>query len=187
MYIVGEGEVPKALDLHPNAAVVSVRDPEDDAHDWFKRVHPDRLCALQLDDVTRDHPRLGRFAPKREHVVSVMTFARRVRTAETPMIVHCAAGISRSAALAIAIEAERVGWQEAAPSKRAVAEVLRHIDRTEAAGLRAWSIHPNARIVEHADSILALDGALVDAADLPWAMSGDPAGRASLIAHLVRS
>jgi len=88
-------------------------------------------------------------APTRNHVREVIRFAEGVAE-DHNVLVHCAAGISRSSATALTIlaskhERTREGADRAL---RALLEVKREI-------------HPNATIVRHADKLLGFKGVLV--------------------------
>jgi len=56
------------------------------------------VLRLAFDDVSRPHP--GYYAPQPRHVARIIAFARAIPTG-AGLLVHCAAGISRSPAAAI--------------------------------------------------------------------------------------
>lgn len=107
---------------------------------------PARHLRLEIDDI--DAPIPGFVVPDEAHVARLLDFARGWR-AEGPLLIHCAAGISRSTAAALAVLALGSAESEAALARR----------------LRRLAPHaaPNRRIVALADRLLAREGRLVAA------------------------
>lgn len=110
-------------------------------------VAPDRHLFLGMDDIIA--PIAGMTAPAVAHLDQLLDFGRRW-SRETPLAVHCWAGISRSTAaayiLALAINP--------ALDETALAEELRR---------RAPSATPNARLVALADEKLGRNGRMAAA------------------------
>jgi predicted protein tyrosine phosphatase len=117
------------------------------------------ILVLEFDDVLRDLPDHGYVAPRPYDVKPALDLAPTLRGR---LVVHCAAGISRSSAMAIAVFAARFG-----PGREhdAVRAMLVAVDRTRLRKWRSGSVHPNRLIIEIADELLDRDGALLVALD----------------------
>jgi predicted protein tyrosine phosphatase len=111
---------------------------------------------LGFDDVISSSE--GYTAPSRRHMAELIEFAKAWTEAE-PMLVHCMAGISRSAAAALIVAASRRPGREVELARR-----LRQ------AG--PWLI-PNEMMVMLADDLLRCDGGLRQALQA----MGPPTGR----------
>ena len=109
-------------------------------------VLPENHLSLAVDDIAMDIA--GYAAPGRRHVEELIAFARDWQR-QGPIICHCYAGISRSSAAAMILLALYNPGRE----------------REAAVRLRAAGEHiqPNRLIIRHADDLLGLDGALIDA------------------------
>ncbi|MFC5353774.1 hypothetical protein [Azospirillum himalayense] len=115
------------------------------------------VLVQRFDDIAI--PAFGPYCgPVIEHVAEALEFGRRiaVQTPEGSLVVHCQMGVSRSAAVALALLAQELGpGAEAA----AVAALLR--------GDPEGRMHPNSLLVSMADSCLfrygRLEAALADA------------------------
>lgn len=108
---------------------------------------PERLVLVFNDIVA---PRAGLVPPVRRDIDRLIAFARGW-DGTRPLLVHCGAGISRSAAAAFAIACDR--WDDVP-------------EREVAAALRAASPHatPNALMVALADAALGRAGRMIEAA-----------------------
>jgi len=102
---------------------------------------------LSMHDILEE--REGFVAPAREHVESLLAFARNWDRA-TPLVVHCYAGISRSTAAAYVIAAALDPARDAGD----LAQELRRLSP---------SATPNLRIVMLADELLDRNGDLTHA------------------------
>jgi predicted protein tyrosine phosphatase len=128
------------------AHVVSINDPEKEPPPMLK-AHGARRLVLSFYDVlyaTRDRPT----APSEEDVARVIEFAAGIAHGES-VLVHCAAGISRSSGMALTILA----------TKRArTAKAAKDLYTT----LRAQKddIWPNPTIIGFTDRLLGFRGAL---------------------------
>ena len=124
---------------------------------------------LEFDDCLTDKPNFGYVAPKIWDVRQIVEHARGL---SGRVVVHCAAGVSRSSASAVVIFATRFG---AGREHDAVRAMLHARERTAKRGWRAGGVSPNMTIIALADEELGLDGALIEAikdeldlqADLP--------------------
>ena len=108
-------------------------------------VDPARHHRCPVHDIVKAQP--GEVRPEASHIEAVIGFLR-TWDGEAPLLIHCLAGVSRSTAVAL------------------IAHVLQTGDpRRSAASLREASPYawPNRRIVALADSILGLDGQLIEA------------------------
>jgi len=110
-------------------------------------IAPENHLWLQLHDISA--PMDGYVAPQTEHVEQLIAFVRRWPRA-TPLVMHCYAGVSRSAAAAFV----SVCALNPASDERAVASALRRASQTAT---------PNIRIVALADHLLARNGRMVRA------------------------
>lgn len=97
---------------------------------------------LSMNDIA-EH-RDGLVAPSTDHVAAILEFGHRWNR-ETPMVVHCFAGISRSTAAAYVIAA---ALQPSRDESELAAELRR----------LAPSATPNPLIVAHADALLGRNG-----------------------------
>jgi predicted protein tyrosine phosphatase len=89
-------------------------------------------------------------APGREHVAQVVDFAQ-AWDGDGPVLIHCAAGVSRSAAAGLILLAARHPGRE-----REIAQTMRR---------RGPWVAPNRRMVQLADDLLLRGGALLAARD----------------------
>jgi predicted protein tyrosine phosphatase len=104
---------------------------------------------LHMHDITG--PMDGYVTPQVEHIERFLSFVRGWRR-DTPMVIHCFAGISRSAAAAFTA----VCALNPARDERAIALALREASHTA---------FPNPRIVSIADQVLARQGRMVAAVE----------------------
>nr|WP_295464464.1 protein tyrosine phosphatase [Mesorhizobium sp.] len=110
-------------------------------------LRPEDCLHLSMHDIVEK--REGYVAPAREHIESLLAFARNWDRA-TPLVVHCYAGISRSPAAAYVIAA-------ALNPERNAADLAQELRRLSPAAT------PNLRIVALADKLLDRGGALTRA------------------------
>lgn len=112
--------------------------------------HAARQLVLYFDDIVKPTV-IWRDVPSEEDVAHVIEFARGVADDEA-VLVHCAAGISRSAAVALTLLATKEARDD---------------DGADQAYRRLVSIkstvRPNTAIVEHADRLLDFQRSLVRA------------------------
>lgn len=109
----------------------------------------DRHLRLKVHDIAETLP--GQIAPQRDHAARVLAFAE-AWDRESPMVIHCWAGISRSTAAM---------WMTMCKLNPDQDE----LDILRAMRLRAPHIAPNRLLVAHADDLLGRDGRMVDALD----------------------
>jgi predicted protein tyrosine phosphatase len=112
-------------------------------------ISPENHLWLQLHDISA--PLDGYVTPESEHVEQLIGFVRRWPR-ETPLVVHCYAGISRSTAAAFV----SVCALDPACDEQAVAAALRRASPTAT---------PNIRIVALADHLLGRSGRMVRAVE----------------------
>jgi predicted protein tyrosine phosphatase len=108
---------------------------------------PDRHLRLGVNDVA--DPAAGTHPPGREHIEALLDFSRSW-DAQTPFLIHCWAGISRSMAASYTVLCDRLG-----PGREI--EIARAIRR------RAPHAAPNTLLVAHADALLGRDGRMIAA------------------------
>jgi predicted protein tyrosine phosphatase len=114
---------------------------------------------LQLHDISA--PLEGYVTPETEHVEQLIAFVRRWPR-DTPLVVHCYAGVSRSTAAAFVSVCALNPQSE----ERSIASALRRASPTAT---------PNSRIVTLADHLLGRDGRMIEAVDAigPGAIVGE--------------
>jgi predicted protein tyrosine phosphatase len=117
-------------------------------------IRPERHLRLGVHDIAM--PEAGLTAPDAETVEQILDFGRGW-SGETPMLVHCFAGISRSTATAFVIACER----NPAADELEIALKIRRASP---------SAFPNRRIVALADDILDRRGRMLEAVE---AMGGN--------------
>ena len=132
--------------------------PPDPAPRWL--ITHRRSIALFADDAEYDHD--GYIAMKPEQIQRLLEFARKRGPFQGRLLVHCAQGISRSSACALALLADRLGPGEEVRAAQALLEATR---KTSRRGWREDSIRPNATIVRLTDELLDRNGALMQAVD----------------------
>lgn len=118
---------------------------------------------LEFDDVEVARTRFGYVGATEEDVHRLVAFCKRVKDEPGPVLVHCAAGISRSSAATLTLLAVLLG-----PDREtdAVAHLVDVKEWGGEHGLRdaECGIRPNRRIVGLADIVLQRGGALLGAA-----------------------
>lgn len=110
-----------------------------------------QVLPLEFEDIAQ--PEHGLAAPGRDHLASVLAFAREAllqQDEQTHILVHCQMGVSRSTACALAILAQA---NPEVPSRR----LFSHLR-----SLRKW-LCPNQRLVRIADELLARTDPLLEA------------------------
>ena len=112
-------------------------------------IAPENHLWLQLHDIAT--PLDGYVVPEREHIERLISFVRRWPR-ETPLVMHCFAGVSRSTAAAFV----SVCALDARNEERAVAIALRRASPTA---------QPNPRIVALADDLLGRRGRMIKAVE----------------------
>ena len=110
-------------------------------------IAPENHLWLQVHDISA--PVDGYVVPQTEHVEQLIAFVRRWPQ-ETPLLMHCYAGVSRSVAAAFV----SVCALSPASDEQAIATALRRASPTAT---------PNIRIVALADHLLARNGRMVRA------------------------
>lgn len=116
-----------------------------------------RRLRLLFNDIAE--PTDGLILPGKEHVRAVLDFGADW-SGETPMLIHCWAGISRSTAAAYILGCARLGRG----SEGLLAKRLRAASATA---------QPNRLMIEIADNLLGRDGAMQRA--VQWIGPGKPA------------
>ena len=137
--------------------VLSILDPEWPDPPAFAAFAPHRRLALRFHDIIEPMPE--RLAPSRGDVARLLEFGHELaefgreqnRPAESHLLVHCHAGVSRSTAATALILAQQHPDRPAQDVLDAVAQMRP----------RAW---PNLRILEFGDALLGRNGEIVAAA-----------------------
>jgi predicted protein tyrosine phosphatase len=135
--------------------VLSILDPGWPEPESIRNFELGRRLKLNFHDVIEAEP--GWIAPERFDVELLLAFGRNLggtapgtgaEPAETHLLVHCHAGVSRSTAAAILLLAQH---EPARSAQDVVGQVIR-------ARPRAW---PNLRMIEMGDELLGRDGEIV--------------------------
>lgn len=132
--------------------VISIGAPEDQRPDGFDTFHGQKL-RLEFDDVSSSSPffvKIGYIPPTRNDVKRLIDFCHII---DGPTLIHCAQGISRSSASALALIATKMGKGY---EKATIRHLLSLKDKDP-------NIDPNELIVHYTDSILELQGELISA------------------------
>lgn len=156
--------------------VLSIGSPDSKPPVGFD-AHPARKLRLVFDDLeVKAAHKIGRYGPTPDDALALVTFFRGVDP-EDRVLIHCAAGVSRSAAAALVLLAMRRGDGQV---KEAVADLLRVERECLSARVRSdeeGNVRPNRRLVSLCDDELGMGGALLDACQdelnkcywgLPW-------------------
>lgn len=149
--------------------VVSIGAPESQPPTAFAE-HPARKLRLVFDDIESESAPNGYEGPSLQHARDVVRFSEALVDLVNPgvVLVHCAAGISRSSAATLILLAVLLGPGREAD---AVSRLVAVKEQTARARLRAPReiIRPNRRLVWLGDQVLGRDGALLDACILAFA------------------
>ena len=141
IYISGIADMPSLVKLFEVQDLVSVIEAYVQPP-TPPQISPARHHRCTVDDIVQSRP--GQTVPQSDHVTDLIEFLYSW-DAETGLLIHCMAGVSRSTAVALIAHTLKTND----PSRSAMA--LRE------AAPYAW---PNRRIVSLADSILGLNGRL---------------------------
>jgi predicted protein tyrosine phosphatase len=124
-------------------SIIDTHEPRPPALDDYAGI--DHLL-IRFDDVVAEYP--GFEACTLQHIAKVLEFGERVHArADSHVLIHCHAGVSRSTAAAAILMAQHAPGQEEAAFLKLL-ELRKH----------GW---PNTRMVEFADQLLKRDGALM--------------------------
>jgi predicted protein tyrosine phosphatase len=129
----------------PSYDLLTLLSPDTDATPLVA-LTPQRRLHLVFHDIVE--AREGLILPSGAMIAAMLDFSR-ARTRETPLLIHCWAGISRSSAAAYILACDRHPGCEGE-----LATTLR---------ARAPFVTPNRRMVALADDLLGCNGAMVDA------------------------
>ena len=144
IYVTSLFEMPHYVRILQPSHLISIIQPEFQP-DTPPEIDPAHHLRVQVHDISE--PADGFIPPGDSHIRELIDFLHRWQT-DTPLLVHCYAGISRSTAAAL------------------IARVVKTGDALDAAlALRRAAPHakPNALIVALADDILGLGGCLIEA------------------------
>jgi predicted protein tyrosine phosphatase len=130
--------------------VLSILDPGWPDPAAFNDFGPHHRVALRFNDIIAETP--GEILPTRADVALLLDYGREVMAAgaDTHLLIHCHAGVSRSTASAALLLAQ-------AEPERPPAEIFAEIARLRP---RAW---PNLLILEHGEELLGRAGEIVPA------------------------
>ena len=129
----------------PSYDLLTLLSPDTDATPLVA-LTPQRRLHLVFHDIVE--AREGLILPSGAMIAAMLAFSR-ARTRETPLLIHCWAGISRSSAAAYILACDHHPGREGE-----LATMLR---------TRAPFVTPNRRMVALADDLLRRNGAMVDA------------------------
>lgn len=129
----------------PSYDLLTLLSPDTDAK-ALAALTPQRRLHLVFHDIVEAREEL--IAPSGEMIAAMLDFSR-ARARETPLLIHCWAGISRSSAAAYIVACDGYPGRE-----DEFAAALR---------MRAPFVTPNRLMVALADDLLGRSGAMVDA------------------------
>ena len=146
----------------------------EEKYEWISKARENTyrnpiVLVTEFDDVS-PHEVDDPGSPKIEDIERILRITRPLREASstsTRVLIHCAAGISRSSSTALAILASITRRREPAlpaeeVARRAFRGVGRAVVQTYARGWREHTVwDPNALVVRAADKLLGLSGALL--------------------------
>lgn len=148
-------------------AVISIGSSYETPCDGFAEF-PARKLRLVFDDVERDLFWVGLSGCTWADMRALVAFYETIPARGT-VLVHCAAGVSRSSASALGFLVARLGDDHAA-----VDALLENIELAREQNLRSDDdIWPNRRVVWMLDRLLAREGKLVGAYKSRWPRVGD--------------
>lgn len=152
IFIAGYDQAAELLegDITPRkfSHVVSINDPEKDPPRALNR-HRGKHLVMHFHDAVVSRPRL--VLPAREHVRGLLRFVRPLDDRHE-ILVHCAAGVSRSSAAVLTIIASKLE-----PSPSHALEAVRRLLAIKK------TVYPNELFVELADEELGYRGSLLSA------------------------
>lgn len=130
--------------------LVSLGAPETTPPEGWAAFARARKLRLWFDDIDRPgHP--WYIPPSEEHVADLLRFGEQIDHGQ--VLVHCAAGISRSTASAFTLLTQALG-----PGSEM--EALQHVYDIRSPTPNGDTIHPNALLVQIADDLLGRGGAM---------------------------
>lgn len=139
--------------------LVSIGNDQSKLPAGFDKMSPASRLRLVFDDVTYNRPWGGYVPPMPDDIARLIQFAERAKSGN--VLLHCAAGVSRSSASALIMLAMRHG---AGNEQEAIDQLLADTKLATQLRLRDHEmITPNRRMVWLADQQLGRDGALYDA------------------------
>ena len=130
--------------------VISINNPGEEPPRPLQH-HPGRHLIFYFHDITDPPSSGGLVPPSTDDVKKILDFAVDIEAGDE-VLVHCAAGISRSSAAALAVIASKLEPTRA-NGTRAIQEVLNLKN----------IIHPNHNMVVDTDKLLGYNGGLIDA------------------------
>jgi predicted protein tyrosine phosphatase len=140
--------VPQCIRLHAPSHLVTLLGPEY-MIETPEGIAGERHLRLAVNDIVE--ATAGELAPTEQHVRDLLAFTRRWNR-QSPLLVHCWAGISRSMAATFTILCDQLG-----------PDCERHV----AMAIRARAPHadPNRLFVRLADQVLGRSGRMMEALD----------------------
>jgi len=147
--VCGVDELDAEIACQPRS-IISIWDPKSEdmqrhLENIKRRLPAPKVCVARFDDIASETP--GRHLMKSEDMEEILRFSR---TAPSPILIHCRAGISRSTAVAYAILCQARG-----PGHELECMV-------ELTRIRPQAV-PNEYIVGLADTALRREGAMLRA------------------------
>lgn len=141
--------------------VISIGNPERPPPTGYKHLRCPRI-RLEFDDVEVEKHKVGYEGATFEDVLQLVNFCKRIKKDPGNVVIHCAAGVSRSSAATLVLLAVLLGTDNEVD---AVAHLLDVKEWSAEYDLREspCGIHPNRRIVWLADGILQRKGNLLQA------------------------
>ena len=141
--------------------VISIGSPERPPPTGYGHLRCPRI-RLEFDDVEVEKHKVGYMGATFEDVLRLVNFCKRVKEKPGNIVVHCAAGVSRSSAATLVLLATLLGPDQEMDTVTHLVDVK---EWSAEHGLRdsPCGIRPNRRIVWLADGILQRKGNLLQA------------------------
>jgi predicted protein tyrosine phosphatase len=135
---------------------VSIGSPKGSLPKGWDKISPKRKLRLEFDDLTHvHHESYGFRACYPSDIEELLAFGKKRNAGK--LVIHCAAGVSRSSAAALILLVQRLGNIDEAYSR-----LLCDVEAAVRLGLRAdEEIAPNRRMIHLADKLLGKKGNLL--------------------------
>jgi len=147
-YDVAQEMLMRPWDHPPIKSVLSINDPSEDPPQGFHEFKGMKLCLLFHDIEHEYQTKHFGILPSEKDVEKILVFGR---AAKGPILIHCAAGISRSPAAAVLVMSVN-----RRPSKAGAREIFDELLR-----IRPHCL-PNFRMIDMGDALAGWKGYLVE-------------------------
>jgi len=143
--------------------LISIGDKPEDAPPLH--AHGGTVLRLEFDDIScDDRPQWGYVGLSWDQAYELIEYCKRIKASPARTLVHCTAGVSRSSAAALVLIAVILGPGQEIQAVKCLSAAIQW------AGKQLYRDHrekefPNRRVVSMCDSLLGLEGRLLEARD----------------------